>query len=138
MGDGVIVQKEDVDLLDQSFQFSFGAAAVGLGVLAGAPLLAATTILGIVQAGYVVFRTLHLLRRKAVKVTSAQYAVVGALKAIDDPATPAEIREVLGARGDNIDIEAVLEELRTLRSPDGKSAGFVEQERDGRWMVVGI
>ena len=135
---GYVVAEGDLDLLDESFQLSFGAATAGLGLFASAALADPSAVLGVVQVGFNLFRTIHQFRRKAVRVTRAQYTVVGALKAIDAPATVAEVRAVLGARGETIDVDAVLEELSGLRSPDGTIPGFVERDIDGRWLLVGV
>ena len=121
-----------------SLQLSFAAATAGFGLFADTALSDPSAALGVAQVGLNVFRAVHGFRRKAVEVTPAQYAVVGALEAIDAPATAAEIRTVLGRRATAFDVDAVLGELSKLRAPDGTRPGYVQRDDDGRWLVVGI
>jgi hypothetical protein len=135
---GYVVGEDDLDLLTESFQLSSGAAMAGFGLFASTALADPSAVLGVVQVGFNLFRTVHRFRRKAVRVTRPQYSVVAALKAIDAPATATEVRAVLGTRGAGTDVEAVLQELSELRAPDGTTPGFVVRDGDGRWRLVGI
>src|SRR5687767_8437707 len=52
---GYVVKDDDIDLLHESFQFSFAAAQLGLGTFGPESAQLPSTIFGIAQLGYGVF-----------------------------------------------------------------------------------
>jgi hypothetical protein len=135
---GYVVRRDDVSLLSNSVGWVFAAATLGLGVLGPTTVALASVGLGVAQIAFRVYETLDKFRRKAALVTPHQYAVIGAMKAIDAPVTVEQIRDVLEKKGQNVNVGAILEELAQLRSHDNTVRGFVEQDKEGRWFLVGI